>query len=207
MGAWVAALGLLFDAVDSVRSFVDVFIYVYVLVIFVYVLTSWIPLPYSPWLNRVQRFLYDVCDPYLRLFRRVLRLALVLVVPVRQGRVDGRQGGSQQGADARRVGLQPLVVGGRLTDDRAGLGAGLLDDQVALAGRLRLQLGGRPLGRDERRPEQSLELAEALEVGLELLDLVGEVGTLAPDVLEACGDLLEQPVGRRAPVAEQASAE
>ena len=72
MGAWVAALGLLFDAVDSVRSFVDVFIYVYILVIFVYILTSWIPLPYSPWLNRVQRFLYDVCDPYLRLFRRVL---------------------------------------------------------------------------------------------------------------------------------------
>ena len=68
----VAAFGLLFDAVDSVRSFVDVFIYVYVLVIFVYVLTSWIPLPYSPWLNRVQRFLYDVCDPYLRLFRRIV---------------------------------------------------------------------------------------------------------------------------------------
>jgi uncharacterized protein YggT (Ycf19 family) len=68
----VAAFGLLFDAVDSVRSFVDVFIYVYVLVIFIYVLTSWIPLPYSPWLNRVQRFLYDVCDPYLRIFRRVL---------------------------------------------------------------------------------------------------------------------------------------
>jgi YggT family protein len=72
MGAMVAAFGLLFDAVDSVQSFVDVFIYVYVLVIFVYVLTSWIPLPYSPWLNRVQRFLFDVCDPYLRLFRRVL---------------------------------------------------------------------------------------------------------------------------------------
>ena len=72
MGAWVAALGLLFDAVDSVRSFVDVFIYVYVLVIFVYVLTSWIPLPYSPALSRVQRFLYDVCNPYLRIFRRIL---------------------------------------------------------------------------------------------------------------------------------------
>ena len=64
--------GLLFDAVDSVQSFVDVFIYVYVLVIFVYVLTSWIPLPYSPTLSRVQRFLYDVCNPYLRIFRRVL---------------------------------------------------------------------------------------------------------------------------------------
>jgi uncharacterized protein YggT (Ycf19 family) len=72
MGAEVAVVRLLFDTVDSVRSFVDVFIYVYVLVIFVYVLTSWIPLPYSPWLNRAQRFLYDVCDPYLRLFRRVL---------------------------------------------------------------------------------------------------------------------------------------
>ena len=72
MGALVATSGLLLDAVDSVQSFVDVFIYVYVLVIFAYILTSWIRLPYSPWLNRVQRFLYDVCDPYLRIFRRVL---------------------------------------------------------------------------------------------------------------------------------------
>jgi YggT family protein len=72
MGAWAATFGLLFDAVDSVQSFVDVFIYVYVLVIFVYILTSWIPLPYSPALSRVQRFLYDVCNPYLRIFRRIL---------------------------------------------------------------------------------------------------------------------------------------
>jgi len=64
--------GLLFDTVSSIRSFVDVFIYVYVLVIFAFILTSWIRLPYSPWLNRIQRFLYDVCDPYLRLFRRIL---------------------------------------------------------------------------------------------------------------------------------------
>jgi uncharacterized protein YggT (Ycf19 family) len=35
-------------------------------------LTSWIRLPYSPWLNRIQRFLYDVCEPYLRIFRRLL---------------------------------------------------------------------------------------------------------------------------------------
>jgi uncharacterized protein YggT (Ycf19 family) len=33
---------------------------------------SWVRLPYSLWLNRIQRFLYDVCDPYLRLFRRIL---------------------------------------------------------------------------------------------------------------------------------------
>ena len=72
MGAQVAAFRLLFDTVDSIQSFVHVFIYVYILVIFVYVLTSWIPLPYSPALSRVQRFLYDVCNPYLRLFRRIL---------------------------------------------------------------------------------------------------------------------------------------
>jgi len=41
-------------------------------VIFAYILTSWIRLPYSPWLNRVQRFLFDVSEPYLRLFRRVI---------------------------------------------------------------------------------------------------------------------------------------
>ena len=48
------------------------FICVYILLLFAYILTSWIRLPYRPWLNRVQRFLYDVCDPYLRIFRRFL---------------------------------------------------------------------------------------------------------------------------------------
>jgi uncharacterized protein YggT (Ycf19 family) len=72
MGANVATFTLLADTVSNVQSFVTVFIYVYVLLIFVFILTSWVRLPYSPWLNRVQRFLYDVCDPYLRLFRRIL---------------------------------------------------------------------------------------------------------------------------------------
>ena len=70
MGVTTASLGLLADAVSSARTFVSVFIYVYVLLIFLYVLTSWLRLPYS--LNRVQRFLFDVCDPYLRLYRRFL---------------------------------------------------------------------------------------------------------------------------------------
>ena len=63
---------LLFDAVTQIERFVTVFIDVYILMIFAYILTSWIRLPYSPWLNRVQRFLYDVSEPYLRLFRRVI---------------------------------------------------------------------------------------------------------------------------------------
>lgn len=70
--AAVAMLGLLYDVVGNVQSFLQVFIYVYSLLILAYILTSWVRLPYSPWLNRIQRFLYDVCDPYLRLWRRVL---------------------------------------------------------------------------------------------------------------------------------------
>jgi YggT family protein len=68
----VTATSVLAAVGDSLASFVDVFIFVYVLLILAYVLTSWIRLPYSPWLNRVQRFLYDVCEPYLRLFRRIV---------------------------------------------------------------------------------------------------------------------------------------
>src|ERR671932_2124274 len=67
-----AMLGLLFDAVDNVESFLQVFVYVYSLIILAYIITSWVRLPYSVWLNRIQRFLYDVCDPYLRMWRRVL---------------------------------------------------------------------------------------------------------------------------------------
>ncbi len=65
-------ISLLADAASAANQFIDVFIYVYVLLIFVYVLTSWVRLPYSPWVRRVSDFLRDVCEPYLRLFRRIL---------------------------------------------------------------------------------------------------------------------------------------
>jgi YggT family protein len=58
------------DAASEVKLFVIVFVSVYSLLIIVYVLTSWVRLPYS--LSPVQRFLDDVCEPYLRLWRRVL---------------------------------------------------------------------------------------------------------------------------------------
>ena len=67
-----ANLTLLADVIDSVNSFISAFTIVYTLVIFAYILTSWVRLPYSPWLNRIQRFLYEVSAPYLRIFRRVL---------------------------------------------------------------------------------------------------------------------------------------
>jgi len=68
----LAIATLLADVGSQLASFVEVFILVYILLLFAYILTSWVRLPYRPWLNRVQRFLYDVCDPYLRLFRRFL---------------------------------------------------------------------------------------------------------------------------------------
>ena len=71
MGA-TASVTLLADAIDSAKSFVWAFAAVYTFIIFAYILSSWVRLPYSPWLNRIQRFLYDVSEPYLRLFRRIL---------------------------------------------------------------------------------------------------------------------------------------
>ena len=65
-------VGLLADAVSSIQNFVRVFVYVYVLLILVYILSSWFQLPYRPWLYRIRQFLSDVCEPYLRLFRRIL---------------------------------------------------------------------------------------------------------------------------------------
>jgi YggT family protein len=63
---------VLADAISRIEDFVSVFILVYILLIFAYIITSWFRLPYSVWLNRIQRFLYDVCEPYLRIFRRIL---------------------------------------------------------------------------------------------------------------------------------------
>ena len=61
---------MVLDAISQVGLFIDVFIAVYALIVFAYVLTSWVKLPYS--LSPVQRFLNDVCEPYLRLWRRIL---------------------------------------------------------------------------------------------------------------------------------------
>jgi len=67
-----ATVIVLADAISEAETFVNVFVSVYSLVILLYIVTSWLRLPYSPWLNRIQRFLYDVSEPYLRLFRRLL---------------------------------------------------------------------------------------------------------------------------------------
>ncbi len=72
MGALHADVFLLADARTSAQRFIDVFISVYILLILAYILTSWFRIGYGSPLARVQQFLRDTCEPYLRLFRRFI---------------------------------------------------------------------------------------------------------------------------------------
>lgn len=59
------------DAVSAAQNFIWTFAGVYSLAILAYILLSWIPqVPSS--LRPVQRFLYEVCEPYVRLWRRII---------------------------------------------------------------------------------------------------------------------------------------
>jgi uncharacterized protein YggT (Ycf19 family) len=75
MGVAAILALLLGDAISQVETFVDVFIILYGIVLFAYLLTTFVRLPYSLTMQRIQRFLYDVAEPYLRLFRRLLPMA------------------------------------------------------------------------------------------------------------------------------------
>ena len=60
----------LLDAITQAELFVTVFASVYALVLVVYVLLSWVRVPEG--FGPMQRFLHDVCEPYLRFWRRLL---------------------------------------------------------------------------------------------------------------------------------------
>jgi YggT family protein len=70
--AGVLPVVLLADVGSSVQQFVSVFVGVYVLLILVYILLSWVPVGSSSALERVRTALREVCEPYLRLFRRII---------------------------------------------------------------------------------------------------------------------------------------
>ena len=62
---------------SSAADFVQALIWVYTLMIIAYILTGLVfaaglRIPYSRWSDAVLTFLRDVCEPYLRVFRRVL---------------------------------------------------------------------------------------------------------------------------------------
>jgi YggT family protein len=61
----------------AIAGYVNALFEVYIILIFVYILVNMIfslgvrP-PYARWSDLVVRFLRDVCEPYLRLFRRFI---------------------------------------------------------------------------------------------------------------------------------------
>ena len=61
----------------TIADFVLALVWVYTLVIFAYILTNLaftagLRIPYSRTSDAILGFLRDVCEPYLRLFRRIL---------------------------------------------------------------------------------------------------------------------------------------
>ena len=64
---------------EDVGDYVNTLALVYLVLIFIRIILSWVPrMPYNRWLNAGVKFVSDVTDPYLNLFRRVLP-------PVRMG--------------------------------------------------------------------------------------------------------------------------
>jgi YggT family protein len=61
----------------DIASYVSALIFVYIVLIFIHILLTMLfsfgmRMPYARWTNAVLGFLRDVCDPYLRLFRRFI---------------------------------------------------------------------------------------------------------------------------------------
>jgi YggT family protein len=57
----------------DVADYVETLALVYLVLIFIRIVISWIPrMPYNRWLSIFLKFVSDVTDPYLNLFRRFL---------------------------------------------------------------------------------------------------------------------------------------
>jgi YggT family protein len=60
------------STIDTLETFVDSFIRIYVLLIIISIVLSYFRLPFSVWIYRIRRFLDETTTPYLRLWRRIL---------------------------------------------------------------------------------------------------------------------------------------
>jgi YggT family protein len=68
MSAWLIAVTR-----DDVADYVYTLALVYVVLIFIRIIMSWIPrMPYNRYLSAALKFVSDVTDPYLNIFRRFL---------------------------------------------------------------------------------------------------------------------------------------
>ena len=67
MNAWLAVTR------GDIADYVNTLALVYLVLIFIRIIMSWIPrIPYNRFLNGFLKFVTDVTDPYLNLFRRFL---------------------------------------------------------------------------------------------------------------------------------------
>jgi YggT family protein len=68
---------LLASTRQDVANYVEALFYVYIVLIFIYILMNLlfsfgVRMPYSRWSDALMTFLRDVCEPYLRIFRKVI---------------------------------------------------------------------------------------------------------------------------------------
>jgi len=50
---------------------------IYTFILLIRIILSWIPLPRNPILDQIQKFIYDITEPYLGIFRRLLPMARI----------------------------------------------------------------------------------------------------------------------------------
>jgi YggT family protein len=72
----------------DIANYVDALFEVYILLIFLYILLNLlfsfgVRLPYSRWSDALLNFLRDVCEPYLRIFRRFIPpIGMIDITPI-----------------------------------------------------------------------------------------------------------------------------
>ena len=72
----------------DIASYVNALFEVYILLIFIYILTNWmfsfgVRMPYNRFAEAVVNFLRDVCEPYLRLYRRLIPpIGMIDITPI-----------------------------------------------------------------------------------------------------------------------------
>jgi YggT family protein len=72
----------------DIARYVNALFEVYILLIFIYILSNWmfsfgVRLPYHRFSDAIVNFLRDVCEPYLRLYRRLIPpIGMIDITPI-----------------------------------------------------------------------------------------------------------------------------
>ena len=72
----------------DIASYVNALFEVYILLIFIYILTNWlfsfgVRMPYHRISDAILNWLRDVCEPYLRLYRRLIPpIGMIDITPI-----------------------------------------------------------------------------------------------------------------------------